>query len=345
VAQEVKVRQFFLIPPRFGVLALYLSPLRPLLYLFASISKKFDLSLKFGVISVISLCIFTLVYSSPALAKIKPQRIISMSPAITEILFAIGAGNRIVGVTKFCNYPEAVKLLPRIGGPLNPSSEQIIKLNPDLLVYHHDSYKMSRFGKQLGVRAVSVSFDNLKDIYHSINIVGRATGNLDGSESLISKLKNQVASYRKHLRNLKPKTTLLILSDSQNPMRDLYAAGEGTFLDELLTIAGGNNIVQNSLILYPKISREYIIAQSPEVILVAGPSANLTEKQLILNKKKWERLSSVRAVKDNRVHYIGADYILIPGPRLIQIVDQFTKALHPKAVSQKPKVFRIPEKP
>ena len=101
-------------------------------------------------------------------------------------------------------------------------------------------------------------------------------------------------------------------------MRDLYAVGEGTFLDELLTIAGGVNIVQNAPALYPKVSREFIISNSPEVIIISAPSNKFHQEGFVDHNKNWQDLTSVRAIKNNQIHYVIADYILIPGPRLVK---------------------------
>ena len=266
-----------------------------------------------------------------ALANSKPQRIISMSPSITEILFAIGAKKQIVGVTQFCNYPESAKSISRIGGLLNPSKEQIITLKPDLIIFHYDSQKFSNFAKQLDIHTITVSFNNLKDIFDSIEKIGQATGNLAGARKTVKIMREQIEGYRKTLKTLKPKSTLLILGDSPDPMRDLYAVGEGSFLDELLVIAGGINIIRNPPTLYPKVSREYIISESPEVILVVGPSTNINEAKFSADKGEWLKLSSVKAVQNQRVHYIGSNFILIPGPRLTSIIEQFAKAIHPEA--------------
>ena len=118
-------------------------------------------------------------------------------------------------------------------------------------------------------------------------------------------------------------------------MRDLYAAGRTTFLGELLSLAGGENILPETFAEYPKISREFIIQKSPEVIIIAGPMAKLTPKQKIEHKKRWSKFSSVRAVKTGDIHYIAEDYILIPGPRLTQLVDQFSESIYPRILKSK----------
>ena len=127
----------------------------------------------------------------------------------------------------------------------------------------------------------------------------------------------------------------MLLSDTNDPSRDLYAVGRGTFLNELLTIAGGENVLPDTMAKYPKISKEYIIAKSPEVIIEVGPKSNLSNEEIKVRKKTWGKYSTLRAVKDDRLYFIGADYILIPGPRLLNILDDFTRTIHPDLFAKK----------
>lgn len=253
-----------------------------------------------------------------------------MSPSITEILFALGAGNRVVAVTDFCTYPKAAALLPKVGGMLNPSVETLISMKPDIIIHHQDSHKMEKTAARLGIRSLGVSFENLNDIYRSIKTIGATLGLPEAAEGLLGKLKKGIAFHRSKLENLEPKSVLLILGDSEVPMRDLYAVGKGTFLDELLTLAGGQNIISNSAASYPKVSREFIIKRSPEVIIIAGPHANLSPEKRRLWKQEWRRYATIQAVKNDQIYFTGADYILIPGPRLLNIVENFARAIHPE---------------
>ena len=135
------------------------------------------------------------------------------------------------------------------------------------------------------------------------------------------------------MQNVAPKEALLLLGDSSDPGRDLYATGHGTFLHELLEISGGTNIIPASLARYPRITKEFIIEKSPEVIIEAGPKSRLSPEQIKERIKGWNRFPTIRAVQSKNIHYIGEDYILIPGPRLLKIIEQFSKAIHPEIFS------------
>jgi iron complex transport system substrate-binding protein len=262
-----------------------------------------------------------------------PNRIISTSPAITEILFALGAGDRVVGVTDFCSYPEKACLLPSIGGPLNPSTETWLTLKPDLIIIQEDSEIILKNANIFGIPSLTVSVNNLKNILTSIQIIADSIQVSEAGHQLTEKIKIRINDYRSRLKELKPRQVLMLLSDTNDPSRDLYAVGRGTFLNELLTIAGGENVLPDTMAKYPKISKEYIIAKSPEIIIEVGPKSNLSSDGILDRKKTWGKYPTLNAVKNNRLYFIGADYILIPGPRLINILEDLTRNIHPNIFS------------
>ena len=259
-----------------------------------------------------------------------PQRIVSMSPGITEILFALGVGGRVVGVTDFCNYPEAAKAVARIGGLLNPNYEALITLQPDLIIHQPDSHKVDDFVEKLGIRGLPVSMLSLNQILNTIQTIGAATGSDEKAEQLIQKMQDEIQSYRTRLAGIPKISVLLVLGISNDSMRDIYGVGPNTYLDELLTIAGGKNLLAESQSQYPEISKEFIIHKSPEVIIEVGPARILTSEANINRKAGWEKFSTIRAVKNNAIHFVASDYVLIPGPRLVDIIEDFARAIHPE---------------
>ena len=282
---------------------------------------------KFFAFHLIVLCLWLVIFQEVHAAS---QRVISTSPAITEILFAIGAGDRVVGVTDFCNYPEQACRLPSIGGPLNPSTETWITLKPDLIIIQEDSEVIQKNAKIFEIPSLTVSVNNLNNILNSIQIIADSLHMPQAGHQLAIKIKTKIEGYRTHLKKIKPRQVLMLLSDTNDPSRDLYAVGRDTFLNELLTIAGGENVLPDTMARYPKVSKEYIIAKSPEIIIEVGPKSNLSKEETLARKKTWGKFSTLRAVKDDKLYFIGADYILIPGPRLLNILDDFTRTIHPE---------------
>ncbi len=283
--------------------------------------------------SVLLLC-GILSSASSVQAQSYPQRIISTSPSITEILFELGLGDRVVGVTNFCSYPEEACKLPRIGGLLNPNVEVWITLKSDLIIHQDDSHKLKANADNLRIRTLAVSLKSLDHIYASIKMIGETMGVPANANRLIQKLQKGINDYKTRLAGIEKKSVLLLLGDVDEPGRELYAVGRKAFLGELLSLAGGENIMTDTLAEYPIISKEFIIHRSPEVIIEAGPKSKLTPEQKERRMEEWSHYPTLRAVKNNNIKFIGANYILIPGPRLLKIVDHFARAVHPEIFTE-----------
>ncbi len=279
------------------------------------------------IIQALCILIFQRVHASP-------QRVISTSPAITEILFALSVGNKVVGVTDFCSYPKEACILPSIGGPLNPSTETWISLKPDLIIIQEDSEIIQKHANIFKIPSLTVSVSSLKNILISIQSIADSLGVSEIGRQVTDEIKIKINNYRIQLNQLKPRQVLILLSDTNDPSRDLYAVGRGTFLNELLAIAGGENVLPHTMAKYPKISKEFIIAKSPEIIIEIGPKSNLSNEGILVRKEAWGKYPTLSAVKNDRLYFIGADYILIPGPRLVNILDDLTRNIHPELFSK-----------
>lgn len=263
-----------------------------------------------------------------------PQRIISMSPSITETLFALGVGNRVVGVTDFCSYPKKACALPKIGGLLNPSVEAWIQLKPDLIIHQDDSHRLRINAQNLGIQTLAISMANIENIFKSIQKLGKELGCVPEATALIQKLQSGIQNQKIRLQRVPKKSVLLLLGEGSDPGGALYAVGRSTFLGELLELAGGENVLTDPTISYPKISKEFILRHSPEVIIEAGPDANLSAAEKEIKLKQWQRFSTLTAVKNESIYFVGADYILIPGPRFLNILDHFARVIHPEVFEE-----------
>ncbi len=287
-----------------------------------------------GILKRIALftCTVLFLWVESAWAKPQyPQRIISMSPSITETLFALGVGNRVVGVTDFCSYPKEACTRPKIGGLLNPSVETWITLKPDLIIHQEDSHKLRINAHNLGIRTFAVSMTRLHNIFETIKILGEVLGCEPEALALVDQLQSGIQRKQVRLKEVPRKSALLILGDGSDPGGALYAVGRSTFLGELLDLAGGENILTDPTINYPKISKEFILRHSPEVIIEAGPKANLSPEEKDKKLKQWRQFPTLTAVQNETIYFVGADYILIPGPRFLNILDHFARVIHPEA--------------
>lgn len=286
--------------------------------------------------SIFNACIFTIVIlilsflTGTAFADKTPQRIISMAPSITESLFALGAGNRVVGRTEFCKWPKEACQLPNVGGMLNPSTETWLTLKPDLIIFLKSSDRLASKAKSLGLRTLLVDMNRIDSIFESWQLIGNTLGIQGSATDLENSIREEIETIKSKTKGLQKIETLLLLGDSSDPGRDLFAVGRSTFLGELIEIAGGFNILEDPDANYPRISKEFILSRSPEVIIEAGPKSKLTDNEYKRRMKEWEPFASIKAVQTRRIHFIGEDYAVIPGPRLHLILKQFANALHPE---------------
>ncbi|HSQ76393.1 MAG TPA: cobalamin-binding protein [Bacteroidota bacterium] len=248
------------------------------------------------------------------------QRIVSLAPSITESLFAIGAGDRIAGVTTYCNYPPAAASKPRVGGMTTPSIESIVALHPDLVLVSMEGNLHDDFARLRDLR-IPVAVSNprtLDGIFRSLTILGRLTGTTDSASHLIAALRQRVDTIVRR-NGTQPARTLLFVS-----LQPLITAGAGTFIDELVRQAGGVNLAAQTALTYPTLSREAVIAYDPDVLLVMSDVVSSTDAVTALYPE-WARLTAVRA---GRIYRLDADLISRPGPRAVDGLQLLSSLFH-----------------
>jgi len=262
----------------------------------------------------------------------KIERIISLSPSTTETLFALGLGDKAVGRTRFCNYPPEAKLVKEVGGYVDPNYEAMIALNPDLVILLPEHEKVKQYLSDLKINYLEVSNKTIPNILNTIKVIGNTCSVEVKSERLLIELNSTIEKIRTKTNNLnKPK---VIISIGRTPgtksIRDVYIAGKNTFYDEVISLAGGINAFEDSGAAYPMLSAEGLIHLNPEIIIDFITDINLsgmTKEELL---KDWESISSVDAVKNKNVKIFSKDYIVIPGPRFILLLQDLAKAIHPE---------------
>ncbi len=251
---------------------------------------------------------------APAAARAAPGRVITMAPNLTEIVFALGAGERLVAVSEYSDYPPEARRLPRLGGFLNPDVEAILALRPDLVIVRDYSRRLEEKMAAFGVPVLRVRDEAIADILVAVREVGRALGLPERAGALATALEREVDSYRLRPEPEHRPRVLLVAGRTPGSLQDLYAPGAGTFLDEMIALTGGSNVFGDSKIAYPKLSKEEIIARDPEVIL--EPVSATSYAGTRPDPADWKVLATVSAVRRGRVHVLEGDYLLIPGPRL-----------------------------
>ncbi|GAB6006214.1 ABC transporter substrate-binding protein [Geobacillus vulcani] len=255
--------------------------------------------------------------------KAEPKKIVSLIPSNTEIAYALGLGDKIVGVSGFDNYPEDVKTKTKIGG-MEFNVEKIISLKPDLVLAHASSAHNSRDGlKQLKDAGITVlvvndakSFD---DVYASIELIGKATGASDKAKQVIDEMKEKLAQIQEKAKQI-PADKQANVWIEVSPPPQLYTAGKGTFMDEMLQVISAKNVA-GSLEGWPMVTEEKAVAYKPDVIITTYGGA----KQ-VFARAAWK---DVPAVKNKRVYDVNTDLVSRPGPRLVEGVEELAKAVYP----------------
>ena len=259
-------------------------------------------------------------------------RIVSLSPSVTETLFALGAGPQVVGVSQYCDYPPAARELPRVGSYLEPNIEAIIGLRPTLIIGAWTSSDLPAFESltTMGYTTLIVKDNSLDQIEQSIWQIGQRTGHAEAARGLITKITTHLAEVRQRLEGVKPCRVLMVVG--HQPM---IAVGRGTFLDELLRIAGGRNIADKAAGDWPHLSIEYIVAMKPEVILDGEMGDDPT-----VPDRFWSRYSTIPAVRSHRIYGYPEDPTLRPGPRVWQSLDILVARIHPQVPKPAPQSDR-----
>lgn len=259
-------------------------------------------------------------------------RIISMAPSITEVLFALNLGDRVVGVTRYCTYPPEVREKEKIGGFLDPSYEAIVALSPDLIILLPIHSECANRLDRLGIKHLTVDQTKPEHILESIVTIGDACGAPERAKTLVAQLRTRITEIEKRIAGLpKPSVLMSIGRDLSFPaLAQVSIAGKNAFFDAMLEIAGGVNVFTEEGISYPILSAEGILRLNPDVIIELAPdtdNAHISEAGIL---EAWKTLPGVNAVKNDRLHILSGGYIKIPGPRFVQIAEDLARILHPE---------------
>jgi iron complex transport system substrate-binding protein len=257
-------------------------------------------------------------------------RVVCGSPAVTEIVFALGCGARVVGVSDFADYPPEAAAKPRIGGWFNPNRERLLVLKPDLIVSQGKHESLMQFAQSYGVRFESVRLDTLADLYAAIQTVAEALGEPDEGRKLGRATRAAMERVQERVRRLPPRRVLVVLGRTPGDLSGLTSIGPGSVLQDLLTAAGGTNVFADATGAYPQVSKETLLVRKPEVVLEVRPGS-LPDATRRMLREDWDRIPGIPAVEAGRIHYLTNEYLLIPGPRVAETVARLGEAIHPEA--------------
>lgn len=264
-----------------------------------------------------------------------PRRIVCMTPSITEVVFALGCGERVVGIAGFSNYPAEAMKKPTVGAFVNPNFEQLVKLSPDLVIVQGKAEKLQQFCEQSGIRLLRVKMYDLATIYRSIDTIGKTLGCHEQADRLCWEIRIGLAKVEHAVRSLPRKRVFLCSFRSRESLSMLCTTGSKTYLAELLSIAGGDNVFADLNQDYPQISKESLLKRNPQLIIEPHPGEELSQKQLAQLRADWELLSNIEAVYRGDLTFPTEDYLLIPGPRMVLAAEKLAQLIHPEAFDKK----------
>ena len=259
-----------------------------------------------------------------------PSRIVSTSPSITETLFALGLGDRVVGVSTYCRYPAAVSALPKVGTFLKPNAEIIVRLRPDLVFVHEGPHDVARQLSALSVRTVSVDRGTLSSIFSTIRAVAAAAGAAGSGERLVADLERHLDRVRDAVAGRPRRKVLMIVGRRPGTLTNLMAVGKGSYLNDLVGIAGGVNVLGDGVPEYPTVSIETVNRLAPDVIVDAGDmgdTAASRRQREAATIGLWRAQTLVAAAKGS-VHAVTSDAFVVPGPRVVEVAETLAAWIH-----------------
>jgi len=253
-----------------------------------------------------------------------PQRIVSLAPNITEILFSLGLDKEIAGVSIHCNFPEKAKTKVQVGSYISLDFERIISLKPDLIIATGagNTREMVERLEKLGFPTYVIFPKNFSDVLKSIGHLGQVVGREKEAKGIIQVMKQRSQRVIELTQDLSRPKVLLQIGEA--PM---ITVGKGSFADDLITLAGGVNIAEKEKEMYPRWGMEEILKRSPEVILISSMNPRGDYQRVL---QEWSRWKMIPAVQNGRVHLIDSDLIDRPSPRIIDGLEEMARILHPE---------------
>jgi iron complex transport system substrate-binding protein len=258
-------------------------------------------------------------------------RIISLVPAMTEMLFAIGAGPQVVAVSSYEDYPAEATRLPRVGALLDPDVERILALRPDLVLTYGSQDTLQAQLTRAGIRTYNYRHGGLDTLLKTVVELGAATGHDADAARTAHDIRRHLDMVAARVRGRPRPRVLLVFGRERQSLRQLYVSGGVGFLHEMLSIAGGTNVFADIRRESVQPSSEMLLTRAPDVILEMHETRTIAGAEAERERAPWSALASIPAVRNGRIHFLNGDYLMVPGPRVGLATEAFARALHPEA--------------
>ena len=259
----------------------------------------------------------------------KIQRIVSLSPNITEIIYALGQQDKLVGVTDFCKYPPQATKKQHVGGFVNPNIETIISLKPDVLIGLTSHRDLAHKLQNEHLRFVLLPDDRLKDVFFTIDSLGRLLGCEAKARPIVKAIQDSLNYYRQQslrVERFHPKAMLAIGRDPGSTTH-ITVVGPHTFLDSVWTLMGGKNVFADLPAKYAQVNRENILLKQPDLIIEFRFGEQWNAWKDSLNRRSWQSFAGIPAVKNGQIYVSTGTYTLIPGPRIYKLAADYSRMI------------------
>lgn len=280
---------------------------------------------------LIALVVAVLLAALTASAQAPATRIVSLVPALTEMLFAIGAGPQVIAVSNFDEFPPAVRTLPRVGALLDPDVERILALRPGLVITYGSQSQLESQLTRAGIRSFSYRHGGITTVLETIRDLGVTTGHAVEADRVVRDVRASLDAIRMRVQGRARPRTLLVFDRQPGTLQQLYVSGGIGFLHEMLEAAGGVNVFADVARESVQPSQETLLARAPEVIIEVRATGLIVAADVAREQNVWSALPAIPAVRNKRVHLLEGQYLVVPGPRLAQATETFARVLHPEA--------------
>jgi len=257
-----------------------------------------------------------------------PRRIVSLAPSITEVLFKLGLGNRVAGVTRYCDYPPEATEKPVVGGYFDVNYEMLLSLEADLVILlteHQDA--LDRL-EELGIKTLAVDHSRVTGILESVTAIANRSGEKERGVELRLALENRISKIRKGISPSPPRVLVAVgRLMNKSSGGEIFISGRDGFYDDLIALAGGVNAYREETLKFPAISDEGLVRLDPDIILEMVPDlAGESDRESLMDL--WRSKPGIRAVREGRVNILGEDYVVVPGPRFIDLLEDIAEIIN-----------------
>jgi len=265
---------------------------------------------------------------APRTPQAGPRRIVSIVPAVTEMLYAIGDGAAVVAVSSFDHYPPAVNALPRVGALVDPDVERILSLRPDLVIVYGTQSDLIAHLDRVHIPVFRYVDAGLADIPAAIEQLGVRVGLTDAGRREAASIRDGLDAVRRSVAGRPRPKTALIFGREPGSLRGMFASGGVGFMHDLLVTAGGADVFGDIARKSLQVTTELLLTRQPEVILEVYPADGWTPERIATERRVWQALPSLPAVRSNRVDILANDALVIPGPRVVEAARLMQTAIH-----------------